>query len=1143
MKKHMNENLILTSSRFVKQKEYWLDHFQHGLEHTRFLKESLPAKGNPPDAHPMQTEILELTEQVAADLIQLGKGADLSIYIILLAALQTVVYRYVGISPVAIVSPLYASTVTDETLNDHLLLCNHITGSQSFKEIVLGARESVLDAYANQDYPFGRILRYLDGQSNPTTEEYSSVSLAMTPLHSPLPERLKTALLSINVERGGDGGIKVAASFDPVAFHPDVTRRFLNHWQRLLWGGLDALRSGRCVDRLPLMDDEEERRVVYLFNSSSSNTGPRGNVADLFHNQADARPHQVALLDGQHTLLITYGCLRERVGRLADHLRRQGISSGSIVAIMADDTTNIVLAIMGILSAGGAYLPIDPEYPKERVRLMLRDSGASAILAEPGLDVPADAPPLYSLSPENFLGYYDGSFNGVTIHWDDPAYVMYTSGTTGVPKGVVIEHRNIANLLDWFGETYGLGPGFRVLQLTEYTFDPSVEDIMGSLVWGATIVPGHRELLGDRELFREFVRCHQVNMINFIPTMLEDLLCHGERLPSLKVLICGGEPLGESLKDSLLAKGYNVFNHYGPTETATDAVTGLCGEGDVVLGRPISNTRCYILSRNQFVPIGVAGELCIAGSNVGRGYLNNPQLTDAKFVPDPFFPGQRMYRTGDLARYGEDSSIQYLGRIDRQVKVRGFRIELQEVENQLLRHPAVKEAVVTVADAAGQDSFLCAYIVPRGKDSVAGQPFLDNAAIGEFLAARLPYYMVPSCVIPLRKIPLTSTGKIDRAALPNPGSLMLRQYKAPIGLIEEKMQSIWAYVLKKDISDVSRDDNFFQLGGHSLLVTVLLSRIQREFGVSIPFTDVFKHPTLEALASLASSSCTVGGAREKEGLLLLKEGKPGGDTVFFIHDGTGVAEVYGSACEYLAPETRCFGILPTWRTEIGPQDVTIEELASMYIDTIKHIQPNGPYVIAGWCIGGTIVFEMARRLATHQELGQAVIISALPPDPAAVSYDESFSTAGEQALLKEYMAEFRLPANESRELDVNGLWRHVAAYLHRQPVLARALKKNIPGNWARTIPHFDASDAETVCRYLNTIRSLYNARNRYIPTGEVVGSIHYIQPRGDNSNLDVWKTFARNEVLVFDVGGDHYSLFEEPTVQETAMILKKIFEK
>ncbi len=1142
MTTYMQDNLILTSSRFVKQKEYWLDILKEGLEPTRFLEEPFPAIEEPSVPPAKRTASILLTNELAADLVRLGKGSDLSVYIILLTALQAVMYRYLGISRISIVSPLHASAATADTKNDHLLVCNHITGSTTFKEAVLSARTAVLEAYANQDYPFDRILRYLDPQSNGTTAGYSSVSLSMPSIHKPLPERVEASLLSLVVAPENDG-MAISATFGPARFGPEAVRRFLHHWQRLLRGGLDALRTGESVDQLPFMDHEEKQRVIVEFNRTQKNELPHPHVVGMFRHQADTLPNQLALLNARRQEMLTYGCLRDRVMELAGRLREHGVAAGSIVAIMANGIVDIIVAMMGVLASGGAYLPIDPEYPEERVRMMLRDSAASTILLEQGLPVPLDCPPVLSLDSSLSSPNRDVTDADPVIHPQDPAYVMYTSGTTGVPKGVVIEHRNIANLLYWYGDTYGLRPGYRFLQLTEYTFDPSVEDIIGSLVWGATIVPGHREILGDRDLFCEFVQTHRINIINFIPTMMNDLLCHDIPLKSLENVVCGGEPLPETFKDCLLERGYHVFNHYGPTETATDVVGGRCDKGRVALGRPISNIRCYILNGNQPLPVGVAGELCIAGVGVGRGYLNNPELTVAKFVPDPFSPGQRMYRTGDLARYRPDGNIEYLGRIDRQVKLRGFRIELQEVENQLLRHPEVKEAVVVVAVKPDREPFLCAYLVPQSRDSQRReQPELDAGAIVEFLGGRLPYYMVPSCVITLPKMPLTPNGKIDRAALPDPGAGGERQYKAPEGAIEETLQSIWAQALKKEAADISRDDNFFQLGGHSLLVTVLLSKIQRELGAKIPFTDVFKNPTIEALARLVSESRGHGAILEDDGILLLRTGEPGGRNLFFIHDGTGVAEVYGKACRHLHPDLHCWGILPNWRKEIAPRDVDIEDLAAGYINSIKRIQPSGPYIVAGWCIGGTIAFEMARQLELQRQVCHTVIISSLPPDKDAVPYAEGFPIEGELAMLKEYMADFQLPGDETSSMEVGVLWERFVDYLQRHPAQALAMKEKIPHNWARTIPTFGSLDTDEVCWYLNTIRSLYNARNRYVPAKEFAGRVHYIQPEGEEKNSEIWQTYICNAINVVGAGGDHYSLFEEPDVAGTAAILNRVLD-
>ncbi|MCU0288775.1 MAG: AMP-binding protein, partial [Acidobacteria bacterium] len=423
------------------------------------------------------------------------------------------------------------------------------------------------------------------------------------------------------------------------------------------------------------------------------------------------------------------------------------------------------------------------------------------------------------------------------------AYIIYTSGSTGKPKGVMVEQRSVVNLAHWFGRTYGLQAGVNLLQLTGYSFDPSVEDIFGTLLHGASLHVAPRDILGDMEKLRDFIRIHQVHIIDFIPVLLKELLCGVEKLESLRVVISGGEKLEDSLKDQFLALGYRLYNHYGPTEITVDALVSACSPEKVTLGTPIANTRCFILDRdNNPVAPGVPGELCIAGVGVARGYLNNPELTAERFnlpVACSPMPNDRFYRTGDLCKWLSDGKIEYLGRIDRQLKIRGYRIEPDEIKNHLLKYETIKEAVIT-ASSTPAGKLICAYIISDEK--------IDAVKLREFMLSRMPDYMVPSYFVQLEKIPLSVTGKVDWKALPGPGFAKIAgTYVAPRNEIEEKLVKIWSQSLGIAEENISITANFFQIGGHSLKTIPVVGEIYSRFNIKVPISEFFSQPTIEKI--------------------------------------------------------------------------------------------------------------------------------------------------------------------------------------------------------------------------------------------------------------------------------------------------------
>ncbi|WP_139070815.1 amino acid adenylation domain-containing protein, partial [Paenibacillus sp. KS1] len=495
------------------------------------------------------------------------------------------------------------------------------------------------------------------------------------------------------------------------------------------------------------------------FNDTAVELPAQATLHTLFEKQVAKTPDTVAVVFEDHHL--TYSELNERANRLARTLRAAGVEADRLVGIMAEPSLEMVVGILAVLKAGGAYVPIDPAYPAERIRYLLEDSGASPLLLQTHFQEYASlfAKALIRLDdPAAYLE--DGTNLGNVSSSSDLAYVIYTSGSTGKPKGVMVEHRNAVNVISWFISRYELSDN--VMLTTSYTFDPSVEQLFGSLLAGKTLHVIQKETLLNPPKLLDYIDENKINTINFTPSYIRELLVGQTKLPGLQHVIAGGEKLDDRLKEEVLQLGYSLYNHYGPTETTIEVLTGSCyANVKVAVGKPIHNTAVYILdARGGLQPIGVAGELYISGDGVARGYLNRTELTAERFVENPFEPGRRMYRTGDLARWLPDGTVDYLGRIDDQVKIRGYRIELGEIEAQLLRIAAVEEAVVVAReDAAGQKQ-LCAYIV--------AERVLTVGELRKALARELPEYMIPLYFMQLDRMPLTSSGKVEHKALPAP---------------------------------------------------------------------------------------------------------------------------------------------------------------------------------------------------------------------------------------------------------------------------------------------------------------------------------------------------------------------------------------
>ena len=570
---------------------------------------------------------------------------------------------------------------------------------------------------------------------------------------------------------------------------------------------------------------------------------------------------------------LTYAGLNARANQLARVLREKGVCRDGIVGIMLERSLEMIVGIMAVLKAGGAYLPISPDYPDERIKYMLEDSGAVILLTQGSLGKSevigslqsgeGDRKPVTVIDLEDG-GLYTGDAGNLerVNRPEDLAYVIYTSGSTGKPKGAMIEHYSLVNRLNWMQKAYPIGEGDTILQKTPYTFDVSVWELFWWSAQGARVCflkPGGEK---DPGAIVEAIEKNGVTTMHFVPSMLAAFLGYIEngidldRLKSLRQVFASGEALNPQLvakfnKLLYAANGTKLHNLYGPTEATVDVSYFNCSTGEefeiIPIGKPIDNIRLYVLNPDKMLqPVGIPGELHIAGDGLARGYLNRPELTAEKFIADPFKPGERMYRTGDLARWLPDGNIEYLGRMDNQVKVRGFRIELGEVEAELLKHPDVKEAVVSARDDKEGNKYLCAYIVSERDLSVM--------ELREHLAGNLPEYMIPSTFVKLESIPLSPNGKADRKALPEPegGIGTGREYAEPTNEIEEKLVEIWKEVL--GVEKVGINDRFFELGGYSILLIKMHAKVDQLYPGKVKITDLFAYPTVAMLADFIQNA-------------------------------------------------------------------------------------------------------------------------------------------------------------------------------------------------------------------------------------------------------------------------------------------------
>ncbi len=811
-------------------------------------------------------EPLRIEAGLTRALVELGRSEGATLFMTLAAGFQALLSRYSGQEDVAIGTPIAGRGRSElEGLIgffvNTLVLRTDLGGAPSFRALLKRVRGVALGAYAHQDLPFEKIVEELrqnrDLSRNPlfqimfVLQNTPEVELRLSELEVQGMElggntaRFDLALSMVEHRDGLEGYLE----YNTDLFMPATAARLAAHFGRLLAA---AVADPDCpVTHLDLLSSEERRLLLVSWNDTGAQYPAERCLHELFAEQALRAPRALALLSGQRTL--GYGELEEHANRLAHTLRRRGVGRGSLVGLSLERSPELVIGLLGILKAGGVYVPLDPGYPAERLAYMMEDADLALVLTEGALAETLPVPAITRLcldrdaaeieaQPAVALSEAEGAGP------QDLAYVIYTSGSTGRPKGVLIEHRGLTNLAWAQVRAFGLTPQDRVLQFASISFDAAVSEIAMALVAGAALyLPTRAEAAPGPDLLALLER-ERITVATLSPSVLAALA--PQPLPqSLRTLIVAGEACPAAVLQRYGA-GRRFFNAYGPTEITVCATIAECDARELQappIGRPIANAQVYLLdAQRQPVPVGVAGEIYIGGVGVARGYLNRPELTAERFVPDPFgaAPGARLYRSGDLGRYRPDGQIGFLGRIDNQVKLRGFRIELGEIEALLHQHPRVREAAVVVREDQPGDRRLVAYVV------VTGDAALHLAELRQYLRSSLPEYMVPSAFLAVEAFPLTPNGKLDRAALPAPAedrSALESSYVAARTALEQAVVEVWSEVLGRE--RVGIHDNFFELGGHSLLATQVMSRLREIFPRELALRVLFDGPTVAELAA------------------------------------------------------------------------------------------------------------------------------------------------------------------------------------------------------------------------------------------------------------------------------------------------------
>lgn len=855
---------------FRRQEEYWLQEFAG----------EIPVLAMPVDyaRPPVQSFAgdtvgfdIGIKETKALNTIAQSQGATL--FMVLLTGFYIFLSKISSQEDIVVGTPIAGRNHADlkkiiGIFVNTLALRNRPSDWKTFNAFLREVKDKTLKTFDSQDYPFEDLVEKAlvekDMSRNPLFDVMFILQNLFNPSENEPPKEMgglrvkpygydgktsKCDLTLWTVEIGG----KLFFKFEYCTrlFREETIMRFIQYFRRVISAVIENPETK--ISEIDVLTREEKDVILYRFNDTDIEYPRDKSLHQLFEEQVERTPTNTAVVSAGAPAL-TYRGLNERANQLAGLLKEKGVGRNMIVGLVVERSIEMVTGGLAVLKTGAAYLPVEPDYPLDRITFILEDGSAKLVLTQESFLVRLKgAQDVINL--ENPAIYRDrgGHPDESGSRSTDPAYVIYTSGSTGKPKGVVVEHQSVVNILFALQKEFPLKESDTLLLKTAYVFDVSVTEMFGWFLGGGRLAILEKDGEKDPNIILNTVEDFGVTHINFVPSMFNAFVGilnprNISKLSSLMYFFLAGETLLPELVDKFRRLGTTIMleNIYGPTEgTVYSSRYSLSNWNDtlesVPIGKSLQNTKLYILNKSNYVqPIGVPGELCVSGSGVARGYLNRPELTAAHFVADPFMAGGVMYKTGDLARWLPDGNIEFLGRIDYQVKIRGFRIELGEVENRLLNHRDLREVVVAERKRPGGENYLAAYIVPVKEIPVP--------QLREYLARYLPEYMIPSCFVTLERIPLTPTGKVDRKMLPEPGIEAGEIYAAPENELQEKLVSIWAHVLGIQTDVIGIDTNFFHLGGHSLKATILMTKIHKEFHVKFSLPEVFKNPYIRGMA-------------------------------------------------------------------------------------------------------------------------------------------------------------------------------------------------------------------------------------------------------------------------------------------------------
>jgi len=1097
-------------------------------------------------------QYFQFSKALTDALRQLSQQADATLFMSLLAAFNILLYRYTDQEDILIGSPIANRNRAElegmlGLFVNTLVLRNNLGGNPSFRELLHRVREVTLDAYAHQDLPFEILVEELqperDLSRNPlyeimfvlqntpnTVQEVSGLTLRTLEFDS------GTAQLDIFLSMSeSEEGLTGWLEYNTDIFDLATITQLIDNFQTLLEN--IVANPEQHLSELSLLTASEQEQLLFKFNQTRVDYPQDASLHQLFEQQVKLTPDSLALISESEE--VTYRQLNHRINQLAHYLQKQNVTKETLVALCLERSVDMVVGILAILKAGGAYIPLDPSYPVERLNLMLSDSQASLLISKQEilekLSLSAAKTVCLDIQKEEIA--QESLENPINLSSSDNlAYIIYTSGSTGTPKGVLGTHRGTVNGLHWLWKTYPFSEGEVCCQKTAISFVDSVWEIFAPLLQEIPTVIISNATVLDPPLFIESLAQHKVSRIILVPSLLRLLLENYshlvKKLTHLKLWITSGEALSVKLVQTFreLMPFAKLINLYGSSEVSANATyydTSLLSDrsNSVPIGRPMDNTQIYVLNRDlQPTPIGVIGELYVGGDGLTKGYLHRPELTQERFIDNPLIAGNKLYKTGDLVRYLQDGTLEYLGRHDEQVKIRGFRVELGEIATAIAQHPDVQESIVIASDDSQDNQSLIAYIVTDKQDI--------TTQLLSYLQKKLPNYMLPSAFVVIDALPLTPNGKVDKRALPNSEIIQPntnKSFVAPRNFTELALAKAWENLL--NTNPIGITDNFFDLGGHSFLAVRLMAQIYDKFGHNLPLSTLFENPTIEKLAAIVSQP-----SRKSFNSRLVTINSSGNKTPFFcIHGAGGNISPYFNISRRLGEDYPFYALEDSLEQD-RPEIISIEETATLYLQEIRKVQPNGPYLLGGHCYGGVLAFEMAQQLQKQgQTVGLLVVIDAILPETIIEPTDDDdakFLLRIAESIKTDNNIDFSVPFEELRDLPLTeqlNLINQKANFIFSDAELqdflsyyklfklhVQAMRNYVPQVYPQTITIFRASE-------------------------EIIHDFDNPEWSSDDLLLG-WGKCSSQPIQTVDIPGDHFSILVEPHIQDLTKQLKRCID-